>query len=42
MENTEICAYATTLPNAKTDYKAEWGANRLLLDDKMFGLLGTN
>lgn len=42
MENAEICAYATTLPNAKTDYKAEWGANRLLLDDKMFGLLGTN
>ena len=42
MENTEICAYATTLPNAKTDYKGEWGANRLLLDDKMFGLLGTN
>ena len=42
MENTEICAYAITLPNAKTDYKVEWGANRLLLDDKMFGLLGTN
>ena len=29
MENTEICAYALTLPHAKTDYKAEWGAERL-------------
>lgn len=42
MQNDDICNYALTLSGAKTDYKAEWSANRLLLDDKMFGLLGTN
>lgn len=42
MKNADICDYALTLPFAKTDFKAEWQASRLLLDGKMFGLLGTN
>ncbi|GHU46528.1 hypothetical protein FACS1894194_4270 [Bacilli bacterium] len=40
MKETEICAYAETFSAAHTDYKVEWGATRLLLDDKMFGMLG--
>ena len=40
MKETAICRYAETFPAAHTDYKAEWGATRLLLDDKMFGMLG--
>lgn len=40
MNQTEICTFAETLPAAFTDFKKEWGATRLLLDGKMFGLLG--
>lgn len=40
MNQTDICAYAEMLPAARTDFKAEWDATRLLLNGKMFGLLG--
>ena len=40
MKETDICTYAETFSSAHTDFKAEWGATRLLLDDKMFGMLG--
>ena len=40
MKETDICAYAETFSAAYTDYKVAWGATRLLLDDKMFGMLG--
>jgi predicted DNA-binding protein (MmcQ/YjbR family) len=40
MKESEICKYARTFPAAKTDYKLEWEATRLLLDDKMFGMIG--
>ena len=40
MKETDICTYAETFSSAQTDFKAEWGATRLLLDDKMFGMLG--
>ncbi|MGO2940211.1 MAG: MmcQ/YjbR family DNA-binding protein [Pseudolactococcus laudensis] len=40
MKEVDICTYAETFPAAHTDYKLEWGATRLLLDDKMFGMLG--
>ena len=42
MKETDICTYAETFSSAHTDFKAEWGATRLLLDDKMFGMLGQN
>ncbi|MCJ1969696.1 MmcQ/YjbR family DNA-binding protein [Pseudolactococcus carnosus] len=42
MQASEICQYALTFPAAKTDYKAEWGATRLLIDDKLFGMMGTD
>lgn len=40
MKETDICTYAETFSSAHTDFKAEWGSTRLLLDDKMFGMLG--
>lgn len=37
-----LCDYALTKPGVCVDYKEEWDAFRLMIGNKMFGMIGEN